>query len=64
MRDIPVTDIPPHLKERFDEENRLNHKLDLDQNLLDECGNVFLVSFDILTSWHESGLMQIPDDIY
>lgn len=27
MRDIPIEEIPNHLKERFDEENRLNAKL-------------------------------------
>ena len=28
MREIPIGEIPQNLKERFDEENKLNHKLD------------------------------------
>ena len=30
MREIPMQEIPIHLKERFDQENKLNLKLDQD----------------------------------
>lgn len=30
MRDIPLKEIPPHLKTRFDEENQINAKLEQD----------------------------------
>ena len=30
MKEVPVTDIPAHLKTRFDEENMINAKLDQD----------------------------------
>ena len=30
MREVPIYDIPPHLKTRFDEENLINEKLEED----------------------------------
>jgi hypothetical protein len=30
MREVPMEDIPRHLKTRFDEENMINHKLEDD----------------------------------
>ena len=30
MREVPMDDIPRHLKTRFDEENMINHKLEDD----------------------------------
>lgn len=30
MREVPMDDIPRHLKLRFDEENMINHKLEED----------------------------------
>ena len=60
MKDIRIDDIPRHLKERFDEENDLNAKLHQDQNLLEECYNVNIVSMDIFKDWHETGVMQAP----
>ena len=32
--------------------------------MLEECGSVFIVSFDTISSWTEGGIMQTPDDIY
>lgn len=34
MREIQINEIPPYLKERFDEENKLNAKLVSDWNLI------------------------------
>jgi hypothetical protein len=64
MNDIPIEEIPANLKIRFDEENKLNNKLDTDQVLLEDCGNVYIVSYDIIQNWRENSIMQIPDDIY
>lgn len=64
MREVPVQEIPPHLKSRFDEENHLNQKLEGDQGFLDDCGQVHIVTFDIIKNWTENGLMQAPYDIY
>ena len=64
MSEVGVEEIPQHLKVRFDDENRINQKLEQDLVYLSECGTVHLVTFDILKSWRENGLMQIPDDVY
>ncbi|CDW77585.1 ubiquitin carboxyl-terminal hydrolase 12-like [Stylonychia lemnae] len=64
MAEIPIDQIPAHLKERFDEENQLNRKLDHDQELMQECGNVFITSLDIIKNWREGGIQQVLDDIY
>ena len=64
LREISMEEIPQHLKMRFDEENRLSQKLYQDYNILENCGSVFLVSFDIISLWNESGFMQSQNDIY
>jgi hypothetical protein len=64
MREVTIEDIPLQIKGKFDEENKLNQKLEQDQSLLEECGDVFLVTFDIIRSWRETGIMQMQTDIY
>lgn len=64
MKEIPVEEIPPHLKERFNEENSVNEKLERDQALLDECGTVYIISQETVKGWSEGGAFQVPDDIY
>eukprot|EP00347_Sterkiella_histriomuscorum_P012213 403369461 len=64
MRDIPVDEIPPHLKERFDQENQLNAKLEKDLTLLEDQGHVMITSFDTIKSWTEGGIQQVSEDIY
>lgn len=64
MKEVPVTDIPAHLKTRFDEENMINAKLDQDQIFLSESGSAFIVTFDIIKDWSEIGIMQTLQDIY
>jgi hypothetical protein len=64
MSEVSVDEIPKHLKLRFDEENKMNQKLDEDQIYLSECYSVYMVSFDIIRTWEENGFMQIPDDVY
>lgn len=56
MRDIPIDEIPQHLKERFDEENSVNEKLEKDQLLLEECGNVYIISEETTKGWREGGV--------
>jgi hypothetical protein len=64
MSEVSVDEIPKHLKLRFDEENKMNQKLYEDQIYLSECYSVHMVSFDIIRTWEENGIMQIPDDVY
>jgi|LauGreDrversion4_2_1035121.scaffolds.fasta_scaffold73527_3 hypothetical protein len=64
LKDVGIEEIPPHLKAWFDEENSINQKLDQDLVYVQECGSVYLVSFDIIKDWEENGFMQTPDDIY
>ena len=64
LKEVSVEEIPQHLKVRFDEENKINQKLDEDQVYLSECGTVYLVSFDVIREWQENGIMQTPDDVY
>ena len=64
MRDIRIEDIPPQIKEKFDQENKLNAKLEQDQALLNECGNVYIITGDTIKDWHEGGLFQTTQDIY
>ncbi len=64
MNEIGMQEIPPHLKERFDEENQINSKLERDQDYLNECGNVYIVTQDTILNWNEGGVFQTPDDIY
>jgi hypothetical protein len=44
MKDIQINEIPVHLKERFDEENDSNNKLERERERKDECGTVYVVS--------------------
>jgi ubiquitin carboxyl-terminal hydrolase 7 len=44
MREIAMDDIPFQLKERFDEENNINAKLEKDQGLLNDCGAVYVIT--------------------
>lgn len=64
LNEVPINEIPQHLKLRFDEENLINERLEEDQSLLEDSLTVNIVSFDIFKDWDENGLMQIPDDIY
>ena len=64
MREVPIEEIPQHLKERFDEENSVNEKLEKDQAMLEECGTLYIISEETTKGWKESGVFQIPDDIY
>jgi hypothetical protein len=57
LNEVTVDEIPQHLKVRFDEENKINQKLEEDQVYLSECGTVFLVSFDVIRDWDENGIM-------
>lgn len=64
MREVPIQEIPPHLKSRFDEENYINQKLEEDQAYNSECGTVFIVTWDIIKEWSDFGFMQSTHDIY
>lgn len=48
LREVPVHEIPAKLKERFEEENQINRKLNNDSIYLADCGQVHLVTWDII----------------
>ncbi len=56
MREVAIEEIPQTLKERFDEENAINQKLEKDYALLEECGTVYIISPETIHNWTESGI--------
>lgn len=44
MRELDINEIPKQLKDRFDEENEINQKLDKDFYSRDDCSNVYVIS--------------------
>lgn len=51
MKEIHIDEIPPSLKERFDEENMINQKLEKDFASLEECGTVYIISPETINNW-------------
>ena len=56
MRDLAQEEVPRHLKERFDEENSFNHKLEKDQSLVSECGNAYIITPETISDWRDQGI--------
>jgi len=64
MRELTMDDIPGHLKLRFDDENKMNQKIQRVNEELNECGQLYIISGDSIKGWSEGGVFQLVDDIY
>jgi hypothetical protein len=56
MRDIMMKDIPLHLKERFDEENDTNRRLEKEEARNNECSSIYIVTQETILGWDEAGI--------
>jgi hypothetical protein len=56
LKDIRMKDIPLHLKERFDEENDTNRRLEKEEARNNECFSIFIVTQETILGWDEAGI--------
>jgi len=64
LKEIDPAEIPPHLKDMFDEENLCQEKLtQLDSNDRD-CRSVFLISQETQRGWDGEGFCRLDENIY